>query len=183
MIKDRKRVWGAFAVSLILNYVCGSYFEIGRTNIIYSLCYLLAGGLIYQYRMELEQFSRKNQWISLELVVITALIYYLIGDNTITMLLVSGTLLVYALGNPGGGVLENSFTKFFSSISMEAYLSHMVIFRLVEKVGFNKMVGNGWIQYVITVVIVLVGTVVFAVVVQKVLQMIGKRLVGKGLFE
>lgn len=38
------------------------------------------------------------------------------------------------------------------------------------------MIGDGWGQYVVTVVIVLGGTVVFAVVVQRALGVIGKRI-------
>lgn len=41
------------------------------------------------------------------------------------------------------------------------------------------MVGNGWGQYVLTVVVVLVGTVLFAVIVQRGLEMVEKRMIGK----
>lgn len=105
LIKTRKRAWGAFGISLILNYICGSYFGLGRTNIVYSLCYLLAGGLIYLYRDEAEVFSQKFRWISLGLVLMTVILYFIAGANTITMLLVSATLLIYAIGKNcrGGG--------------------------------------------------------------------------------
>ena len=78
-----------------------------------------------------------------------------------------------------GGVLANRFTKFISSVSMEVYLSHMVIFRAVEKVGIHKMAGNGWGQYVLTVVVVLVGTVLFAVIVQRGVAMAAERMMGR----
>lgn len=66
-----------------------------------------------------------------------------------------------------GGVLENRVTKFFSGISMEIYLSHMVIFRVVEKLKLNRILGNGWLQYIVTSVLVIAGATVFAVVMQK----------------
>ncbi len=181
LIKTRKRAWGAFGISLALNYICGSYFGLGRTNIVYSLCYLLAGGLIYLYRDEAEEFGRKHGWISLGLVAVTVILYFMVGANTITMLLVSSSLLIYAIGRNWnrGGVLANRFTKFVSTVSMEVYLSHMVIFRAVEKVGIHKMVGNGWGQYMLTVVVVLVGTVLFAVIVQRGLEMGGERMMGR----
>ena len=43
----------------------------------------------------------------------------------------------------------------------------MVIFRVIEKLGLNQIIGNGWIQYIVTVVIVLLGAILFAVVMQK----------------
>ena len=176
LIKTRKRAWVAFVISLLLNYVGGSYFDIGRTNIIYCLCYLIAGGLIYLYRKELEQFSSKYLWISLGTIIVTVVLYFLIGGNTITMLLVSASMLIYALGRTRGRGLSNPFTKFISSISMEIYLSHMVSFRVIERLGINTMIGNGWVQYAVTVAIVLVGTIIFSAVMKKILDLLGKQV-------
>ena len=159
-----------------MNYVGGSYFDIGRTNIIYCLCYLIAGGLIYLYRGELESFSNKYRWSSLGIIVVTVVLYFLIGGNTITMLLVSASMLVYALGRNRRGVLLNPFTKFISSISMEIYLSHMVIFRVIERLSINTIIGNGWVQYAVTVVIVLVGTIIFSTVMKKILDLLGNKV-------
>lgn len=103
LVRNRKRAWTAFAVSLLLNFVCGSYFEVGRSNIVYSLCYLIAGGLIYQYREELEKFSKKFPWINLVLIAVFVALYFVVGANTITILLVSIALLIYALGRKRGG--------------------------------------------------------------------------------
>ena len=50
----------------------------------------------------------------------------------------------------------------------------MVIFRLVEKLGINNRIGNGWIQYIVTVVIVLIGSIVFAVIMQKIIELLRK---------
>lgn len=69
-----------------------------------------------------------------------------------------------------GGGLENRVTKFFSGVSMEIYLSHMVIFRIVEKLKFNRILGNGWLQYIVTSVLVIAGATVFAVVMQKIIR-------------
>ncbi|MCH5187303.1 MAG: acyltransferase [Oscillospiraceae bacterium] len=173
LLKNRRTAWGAFAVSLALNYVCISYFELGRSNILYCLCYLLAGGLIYLYRDELEQFSIKYWYLCLGAVLGSVVIYYAVGENTVTMLLVSAALLIYALANRKG-LLRNRFTKFFSSVSMEVYLSHMFIFRVIEKVGINRAIGNGRLQYAVTVVIVLTGSVIFSVIMKRVLELIGR---------
>lgn len=83
----------------------------------------------------------------------------------------------------GGGttrksyLLENKITKFISSISMEIYLSHMVIFRVVEKLNLNVIIGNGWIQYIVTAAIVLLGTILFAAVMQKLIGLAEKKFV------
>ena len=45
---------------------------------------------------------------------------------------------------------------------MEFYLSHMVVFRSNEMFPLNTLWGNGWAQYLITVILVYIGTVVFS---------------------
>ena len=167
LIENKRRAWMAFAVSLMYNFVCANYFEIGRSNILYSACFFLAGGLIYLYRGEIVKL---NQWIALSIAGCAVAIYYLIGGNAMMCLLVSCTLLIYAIIKRGGGVLENRVTAFFSGISMELYLSHMVIFRVVEKLKLNRILGNGWLQYIVTSVLVIAGATVFDVVMQKIIS-------------
>lgn len=77
--------------------------------------------------------------------------------------------------------MENRVTKFFSSISMEIYLSHMMIFHVVAKAGITRMLGNGWLQYIATVVVVFAGTTVFAVVAKKGLNLIEKKIAGRSI--
>ena len=166
LIKNKKRARISFFLSLFFNFVCSVYFDVGRTNILYSSCYLIAGGLIYLYRTNIRSL---NQWALLAAVLFSVVLYYLIGANTLTCLLVSSSLLIYAVSNQGG-VLQNKFTAFISTISMEIYLSHMVIFRIVEKLGLHQVIGNGWLQYFLTLIIVIFGTVMFSIIAQKILN-------------
>lgn len=178
LLQSKRRAWMAFAISLIYNFVCTVYFDVGRSNILYSGCYFGAGGLIYLYRHEL---MKLNRWIGLGASAASAIIYYILGGNTAGCLLISACWLSYAIICAGGGtawksyLLENRITNFISGISMEIYLSHMVIFRVVEKLGLNQIVGNGGIQYVVTVVIVFLGAILFSVVVRKLFGLFEKK--------
>ena len=58
---------------------------------------------------------------------------------------------------------------------MEIYLSHMVLFRVIEKLGINQIFGNGWMQYAVTVVFVFTGATVFAVAMQRTIRIVMKR--------
>lgn len=78
-----------------------------------------------------------------------------------------------------GGVLENRITGFFSSISMEFYLAHMVLFRVIEKLGLNTVLGNGWGQYLLTVVLVLAATALFAVVAKQAIRFATEKLTAR----
>lgn len=53
----------------------------------------------------------------------------------------------------------------------------MVIFRVVEKLGMNQIIGSGWIQYIVTVLIVFFGTILFAAVMQRLIGLIEKKFV------
>lgn len=175
LLQNRRRAWMALAVSLIYNFLCADYFDVNRTNILFCACYFIAGGLIYLYRDKIESF---NRLAGLAAVVSAVVLYYVVGGNTATMLLVSVTLLSYAVISGGmqkSYILENRITRFISGISMEIYLSHMVMFRVVEKLGLNRMFGTGWVQYAVTVILVLVGTVVFSAIMQRVIAIAEKR--------
>lgn len=100
LIENKRRAWMAFAVSLIYNFVCANYFEVGRSNILYSGCFFLAGGLIYLYR---DQITKINQWIALGIAGCMVVLYYIVGGNAMMCLLVSNTLLIYAIIKRGGG--------------------------------------------------------------------------------
>lgn len=177
LIENRKRAWVAFGISLAYNFACAAYFDVDRSNILYSGCFFLSGGMAYLYRNEIVGLMGRKmaRWILLGTVAVSVFIYYLVGGNTVTWLLVSTTLLVYAVAAGGKG-LENRVTRFFSGISMEIYISHMIIFRVLEKLHLNTMLGDGWVQYVFTVVIVVAGTSVFAVVIQRVIGIAEKKM-------
>lgn len=100
LLANKKRAWISFAVSLLYNFVCAEYFDVGRSNILYSACFFLAGGLIYLYRKELAKISPH---IAVMLTVASIVAYYLIGGYSMTCLLVSVCLLLGAIVVRGGG--------------------------------------------------------------------------------
>ena len=166
MLETKRRAWIAFGVSLLYNFACATYFEVGRSNILYSACFFLTGGLIYLYRHEL---AKLKPWLAAVSAAAAVAFYYLMGGYAMNCLLVSATLLICAIVTRG--VLENRVTRFFSGISMEFYLAHMVLFRVIERLGLNTRFGNGWGQYLITVVLVLAATAVFSVAMKKMIYM------------
>ena len=172
LLANKKRAWLSFAVSLLYNFVCAEYFEVGRSNILYSACFFLAGGLIYLYRKEL---TKVTPCITAVLAVASIIAYYLMGGYAMNCLAVSVCLLAFAI-TATGRVLKNRITRFFSGISMEIYLSHMVLFRVIERLGLNTRFGNSWLQYLITVVLVLTETVIFSVVMKQVIYVVQQKM-------
>lgn len=166
LLENKKRAWGAFFVSLIYNFVCREYFHVGKTNILYCSCFFLAGGLIYLYK---DSLTKQNKWLIFSIIIVFTILYYISHRNVYLCLVLCSSLLIYAIISHGF-FLENKVTRFFSSISMEIYLSHMVIFRVVEKTGLNYLGGKGWPQYLFAVLIVIAVTSIFSLILKRILS-------------
>ncbi len=99
LLETKKRAWTAFAVSLVYNFVCANYFEVGRTNILYSACFFMAGGMLYLYK---DKILKINHWIALAIAVCAIITYYIAGGNALMCLIVSCALLTYGIVKRGG---------------------------------------------------------------------------------
>ena len=165
MISHKRNAWIALFITMLLNYIVRTYYEVGRQNIVYCMMYFVAGGLIYLYR---DHFD--NKWrIILPIACISVVSYYVL-KGAYAGLFVSASMLLLAISMQAQ---YNKFIAFVSEISMEVYLSHMVVFRIIEKTRINTMFGNGWVQYIMTSLVVMIGTVCFAMVTKRVLERIG----------
>lgn len=162
LIETKRRAWIAFLISILLNYICEKHFELNRKNFLYSLCYFLAGGLIYLYKGKLE----KIKWyIFLPILIITLTAYFILGSNTLTIL---STVIVLITLSISLNIKKIGAIAFISNISLEIYLSHMLIFRAVEIFSLNTKFGDGWLQYLISSVLVVIGTILFSFITQTV---------------
>ncbi len=166
LISNKKRAWFSLFIALIFNFVSDFYFDAGRSNIVYCAVFFLAGGLIYIYRETLVKISKKTRWALLFICLLLTTLYYIINVTVIFMVILYSAYLVYAIGLDKKGILLNPITKFLSNISLEIYLSHMVIFRLLEKIQITTLFGNGMVSYIANCFLVLVGTVIFAVTIR-----------------
>lgn len=173
LLQNKRRAWIVFIISLIYNFVCINYFDVNRTNILYSACFFIAGGLIYLYKDRIEKL---NVYAIGILLLASIIFYYTIGNYSSYSLVVMCSLFLMFSIIGKHPILENPVTKFISNISFEIYLSHMVIFRLIEKVGINTILGNGWLQYIITVIVVLIVAALFSVVLKKIIEMVSKKI-------
>lgn len=99
LLQSKKKAWITFLITLIYNFVCTNYFNVSRNNILYSSMFFMAGGLVFLYKEELE---RINKPLSYLLLLLSIIVYYLIGGNSIGCLLVSVALLVLAIATRGG---------------------------------------------------------------------------------
>lgn len=162
----------ALIIAVCFSVFCGSYFGIGKKNIAYSFCFFLLGGVIYLYREYIENIP-----IAICLIFAAmAVVLYFVGvmNCTVSYLMVSGGITGLAIAMDAkrySFVLDNKLFSFISRISLEIYLSHMFIFRVVEKIGLNYCVENAYLQYALTCVLVILGTILFSIAAKKLIEM------------
>ncbi len=172
LIENKRRALCAFAASLVLNYICSSVFGLDRSNFVYSLCYFLAGGLVFLYR---DKIAKLRWYVYLPITAASAALYYLAGASLLTRMLLTVSLLMTAVSADFKG---SRLISFLSGISMEIYLCHMLVFRALERIGLSKLT-NGMPGYLVCFALTLAGSVVFSfafgLVLSRIQRMIGKR--------
>lgn len=173
LLSNKVKAWETFIVSLIINRISINYFGVGMKSIVFCFAFFVVGGLIYLYRKELDNNS-SIKWFSFILAFFLTLVYFFYCKNEIVIAFFDAAIIVFAINFEGMSFLNNKITKFIGGISFEIYLSHMLILRCVEKAHMLKLTTNDYINYCITVVIVFMGAIVFAIYGKKMIEIIDK---------
>lgn len=185
LLADNKRAWIVFLLAGIFNKLCRDYFFnadhvlanfYARTNIVYCAVFFMAGGLIFLYKDGIEKIVEKYNIAVLLAAIAITISYYTLGVSELTMLIMFSTFLIFALRNCERGILQNPIVKFVSNISMEIYLSHMVIYRVIEKVGLVHLFKADILSYVMATVTTFIGAIVFSIVLNYCINEITKKI-------
>lgn len=173
----KRRAWLSFFVSIIISVFCCVYFFsdrfvtegfTARHNFLYCAPFFAGGALVYLFRDTVARFVSRIRWIYLVACICASAACFLIpieGEYTDLLILIRYLLLflmwiMYAI-SVDSKILSNKFTKYISAISMEMYLAHMVIFRVVEKMKGLYLFGHNWKSLVLTWLLVIAGLLVF----------------------
>lgn len=176
LLSDKKRAWLSFFAALVFNFLCAVYFFDNahmpenyepRTNFVYCAVFFLGGGLIFLYREQAAKAAERYRWVLLAAGLILTVGYYVMGSSVPIMLALFAVFLIYALGRGSrSGILQNPVMKFLSSVSMEIYLCHMMVYRVIERLGMTDLFSSEILSYAATAVGTLAGSVLFAVLVK-----------------
>ena len=169
LLSNKVRVWVAFVASYIINILCEIYFKADRTSIAYCFVYFMAGGLIYLYKDKLESIT-SVKWISLIIFIISVVIYYSLPSFLAINLVLNCALVIFAINLTGPNLLNNRLVRTIGGISFEIYLCHMIIYRVVEKMHLLRIADNDLVNYLIVLILVFAGAIIFAYVSQQVLN-------------
>lgn len=176
LIDNKRRAWFVFVIVIAFHFIGKYYFfqkpfvdfYVGRHNIIFSMPYFITGGLIYLYRNQLIMFARGYSTFSLFICLLLSLGLFfkpqIIDDNMYILVLFSAWL-IYGIGGKRLW-LNNFIVNKLSDISMEIYLSHMVLFRLSEKLALDHVSNHPNLNYVVSVIVTLTSTICFCYIVK-----------------
>ncbi len=172
----KRRAWISFAVSIIICLFCVIYYFTEkfvladfseRHNFLYCAPFFLGGGIIYLNREAISGFVKRFRWIFLLICIALSVAWYFVyGETEHAVVLMTKNLilffawLIYAI-SVESKILDNKVMKYLSGISLELYLGQMVMFRVIEKLHFLYLVGNGRISFILVWIIVVAGLIVF----------------------
>ena len=186
-IWTKRRAWISLIISLGINFVCSEYFLVNnypiRSNFMRWSCYFIVGGIIYLYREEIRIFVSKFKIISIAIVLSTTTIGCLTIDwqhldkfiNTPILLSIFSVWIAYFI-SVESKLLANKTTAFISDISFEIYLSHMMIYRALEKVNLVYLFGNNTLSYILFTIMVLILSILFSVITKFIIDLILKKI-------
>lgn len=166
----KRRAWFSFLVSIAFNCVCKAYFtenDIDASHICLQwACYFVAGGLIYLYRDRIIQCNRLHPWagwISIAMGLFVSLTTFPGGQLVQTLKSISCfAMIITGAMSDRKKLLANAFTRIISDISLEIYLSHVFILRVMQKAGIVQRIHNHEIAYIVMVLTTVFGTIAFS---------------------
>ena len=179
LTKTRTAAWATMGCAIIYNFACAYHFMGSeqypggyylRQNFLYCAMFFVAGAIIYLYREEICSCLRERSLIFAAFSALITLIYFVapvIYDNKyiriIYILLIFACWLICAIiRDLSFASLPGRFIKVLAKYSMEVYLCHMMVFRVIQKLKINYLFGHGVLSYICTVITVLLGALAVA---------------------
>ena len=165
LFSNKKRAWITTVISLLMNLSCIYYFDIGRTNMFYSFLFFCIGGLLFLYKDNIIKIFNRNRIVSLLLLIVFTVCFFAPQKNKYILIaqivLFSFVFISYAISFDKS-MLNTKISAFIGNISLEIYLSHMLIFRILEKIKLINIISNDYVSYTIICIVVLIGTTILA---------------------
>lgn len=166
LIRDKKRAWLALGIAAALCGLSEFHFGLERRNFAFCFVFFVAGGVLYLYREKLEVSFASCRWLWLLFSASVAAGWYALGCPALLSVVLYALIAIYALGS-SGKLLNNPLTRFLSGISMELYLCHMPVYRVLEKLKVTQLFGGGILAYALTCLLTVLGAVCVSFLYQK----------------
>lgn len=177
LIGNRRRAWLTMAATIVLNLLCQVYFFdarhllpgfMGKHNLIFSSMFFCAGGMIYLYRDLFKALAgRKLAGVGIVAAAVLAFCYT-VNDSAVPLLALFVLLTILGLPETrfSRRVFQNRVVRFLGGMSMEIFLCHMFVYRVLERLKLLHLTGNEVVNYCLTCLATLIGTIAMALVIR-----------------
>ncbi len=170
LIWTKGRAWISLAVTVGIYLANALYFNAGNSLVFVWICYFVAGGLLYLYRDKIESWMRHPLVGILVAIAGFALAFFVPNPLSgafasvfaVLKRLLAFSMMVAGAMCPTSIVWSNPVTRFISRYSLEIYLSHMLIFRILEKLHMTTLFGATLWSYFLSCTLVTLGTFAFS---------------------
>ena len=131
---------------------------------------------LYLYREKVKSF---NRWIIGAAAIAVVIFYFAISDSVYSLFAI---YVIFAMGgialsgSVSRTIFQNRAVRFLASISMEIYLCHMFVYRVVEKMHLLHITGNEILNYVSVCIATICGAIVMSLVLKKIITFAGNKL-------
>lgn len=172
LIDNKRRAWIVLLISIIWQILMMHHYAApSNKQILFSAPYFIIGGIVYLYREDIVKTFSKSHHIPLlgaTGCMVLTFIYIIIPEINQTILgrnlpriILYTAWLCYAVG-ANLWILNNKFTTYISGISMEIYLCHMVIYRVIEKAHLHNYIADNNLNYICVLSLTLLGAAAFS---------------------
>lgn len=176
LMRDKKRFYTSLIVTFIYAFVVNDYFGLGKVDFLFCACYFLGGCWLYLYKEMIQEKCNRVVLGIVTLMLVVAYYYcsfnFVWAINYIRYLLFVFIVLYAIVVSDRKTILNMRVMKYLSAISLEIYLCHMVIYRIIEKVNLLKVSENALISYIVVCVLTLIGSIILAITFKKIEEMI-----------
>lgn len=185
LIWNKRRAWFSLLLTSVVYIICVEYFQSGSSLMFRWMCYFVLGGLIYLYRDSISRLLVGKVWLGIVFIAAGFCIVYMIPSSgngvSETVIRLLKNLTGYLLMLSGALCTDtklwcNPVSRFLSKVSLEIYLAHMFIFRVLEKLGLTTIAGESVISYIIACFGTIGGTLIFAVTYQYIEAKVKKKV-------
>lgn len=180
LFSNKKMALIVTIIACLMNLSCVYYFDVGRSNMFYSFVYFCLGGLIYLYKDKIIELFCKSKIIGILFLSLSVIIYFALPQKNgciflIKQILLCSSLIIYCISYESK-ILDNGVSEFIGNISLELYLCHMVIYRIVEKMQLSHIFKTNTASYISVVIMVVLGSIIFSTVFKKIWNKIERRI-------
>lgn len=171
LLDNKHKAWIVFIVIIVFVLIAknGEFVNglMNKKNIIFCAPYFFSGGIIYLYRNSIVKIVTKYKLLLGIFVILFTIFYFAFRSEYsweyeyLIKLCLFSLWIVYAIGAKTV-LLSNRILKYLSNISMEIYLSHMLIFRFVQILHLEDYISDNNILYILTSFFTIIGVVCFA---------------------